>query len=89
MHKHNPEDVLSLAAFGLLVRMRRIAAEADPKGFLKVGKKFLAPEDMLARDDRANLREILREFLDQELVAMEKFRRPHKRGGLQSDSRAA
>lgn len=65
-----PEAFLTLAAFGLLTRMRIVAKEANPPGYLLVGKKELTPEDLVYQSDRTNLTPLLAELVDMGFIAI-------------------
>lgn len=65
-----PEAFLTLAAFGLLTRMRIIAKESIPPGYLLVGKKELTPEDLVYQSDRTNLTPLLAELVDMGFISI-------------------
>lgn len=65
------ENFLSLAALGLLTRMREIARESNPPGYLRVGRKDLRPEDLLWSQDRAQLLPLLGELVDMGLIRVD------------------
>ena len=66
----SPEAFLTLAAFGLLTRMRTIAKESTPPGYLLVGRKELTPEDLVYQSDRTNLTPLLAELVDMGFIAI-------------------
>lgn len=62
------ESFLSIPALGLLTRMRAIAEGANPRGYLRVGRKDIRPEDLLWYGDRTHLPPILTELMDVGLI---------------------
>lgn len=65
---HSCESFLSLAALGLLTRMREIASVSG--GYLRIGRNELTPESLVAHDDRVNIVPILAELVDFGLIQL-------------------
>lgn len=64
------ESFLSLAAAGLLYRMREIARMSSPPGYLRVGRRELTPEQLVVPGDKAYLPTILVELADFDLIRL-------------------
>ena len=63
------EAFLSLAAVGLLHRFREVARQSTPPGYLRIGRRELTPEKLVAPGDHTHLPPILVELADFDLIA--------------------